>query len=106
MDYWRACIEEAFEDAGIEASDDQIDTVASWVDGANENYGLATGSEVATANYIGEKDRSIRDLKEELQKELDKKTCEVCKGSGNLTSYGGTHQSTSSCYRCDGQGRL
>lgn len=45
MDYWRECIEEAFEDAGIEATEAQKDTVASWVDGANENYGLASGSE-------------------------------------------------------------
>ena len=45
MDYWRECVAESFEDAGLVATDDQIDTVTSWVEGAHENYGLATGSD-------------------------------------------------------------
>jgi hypothetical protein len=43
MDYWEECITEAFDDAGIEATKEQIDTVTSWVDGAHENYGMAFG---------------------------------------------------------------
>lgn len=43
MDYWEECITEAFEDAGIEATKEQIDTVVAWVDGAHENYGMAFG---------------------------------------------------------------
>ena len=44
-DYWGECIAEAFEDAGITATKEQIDTVTSWVEGAHDNYGMATGSE-------------------------------------------------------------
>ena len=43
MDYWKECIEEAFEDAGIIATKEQTDTVISWVDGAHENYSMFTG---------------------------------------------------------------
>ena len=43
MDYWKECIAEAFDDVGIEASKEQIDTVAEWIAGAHENYGMAFG---------------------------------------------------------------
>jgi hypothetical protein len=36
-DYWLDCIAEAFEDAGITASDEQIEAVANWAEGAHEN---------------------------------------------------------------------
>lgn len=41
MNYWEICIQEAFEDAGIDATKEQIDTVTSWIEGAHENYGMA-----------------------------------------------------------------
>jgi Cys-tRNA synthase (O-phospho-L-seryl-tRNA:Cys-tRNA synthase) len=43
MDYWKECVSESFDDAGIVATKEQIDIVASWVDGAHENYGMAFG---------------------------------------------------------------
>ena len=45
MDYWKECIAEACEDAGVKMTDEQLDTVTSWVEGAHENYGMATGAE-------------------------------------------------------------
>lgn len=45
MDFWKEVVSEAFDDAGIKASDDQIGTVASWVESAHDNYGTYTGSE-------------------------------------------------------------
>ena len=43
MDYWEECIREAFDEIGIEATEEQIQNVVSWVDGAHENYGMAHG---------------------------------------------------------------
>ena len=43
MDYWEECVAEAFEDAGIEATKEQMATVAEWIAGAHENYGMAFG---------------------------------------------------------------
>jgi hypothetical protein len=43
MKYWEECISEAFDEAGIIATEDQINTVVSLVEGAHENYGMAHG---------------------------------------------------------------
>ena len=51
MDYWTECVEEAFCDAGLEATKKQVDCVANWVEGAHENFGMATGQDVASQNY-------------------------------------------------------
>lgn len=59
MDYWKECVSEAFEDAGLEASDEQIDTVASWVEGAHDNYGMAHGHDVRRSPVETDKDRQI-----------------------------------------------
>ena len=45
MEYWKVCIEEALCEAGIKATENQINEVAIWVEGAHENFGTATGSE-------------------------------------------------------------
>ena len=45
MNYWKECIEEAFCDAKITLSHEKVDLVISWVEGAHENIGMATGSE-------------------------------------------------------------
>lgn len=43
MDYWTECISQALEDAKLTATQEQINTVVSWVEGAHENYSLAAG---------------------------------------------------------------
>jgi len=43
--YWLECIEESFEEAGIKATKDQIEIVASNVKASHENYSLFTGAE-------------------------------------------------------------
>jgi len=71
MDYWKECIAEAMEDAGITATDEQIDTVTSWVEGAYENYGLATGLD-AIPNPLR---IEIASLERDLRNERDKDHC-------------------------------
>ena len=65
MDYWKECIEEAFEDAGIDATQDQIVSVASFVDGAHENYGMSMGHDCIPNPLEAE----ICKLKEDFEKE-------------------------------------
>ena len=45
MEYWKECIEEAFSENEITATDEQIKSVIEWVEGAHENIGMATGSD-------------------------------------------------------------
>ena len=101
MDYWKECIKEAFEDAKIEASDEQIDTVISWVEGAHENYSMANGYDCIPNPLETENKKLKKDLDDEKEKVL----CKECNGKGVITTYGGTFQSTSSCDKCDGMGR-
>jgi len=45
MNYWEECIEEAFAECEIKANEQQVKDVIEWVEGAHENYGMATGKE-------------------------------------------------------------
>ena len=101
MNYWQECVKEAFDDAEITATEWQIFCVVSWVLGAHENHGTATGNE-CIPNPLVER---INDLERELRQERDLSACPVCKGKGWLVSYGPVHSSESDCYKCHGRGK-
>jgi hypothetical protein len=102
MDYWAECIAEAFEDAGIEAHQEQVDIVVSWVEGAHENYGLATGHDCIPNPLALENDR----LRKELKDEHEKVTCSTCNGKGRIITNFGFRSSDSQCWKCRGAGRI
>ena len=107
MDYWNECISEALEDAGVEATDKQIDVVAGWVEGAHENYGLATGNDVANANFISDEARELKSLKAEIERqriwECESKPCTACVTTGvTLDGWGREWP----CSNCRGEGRV
>ncbi|MDP1772758.1 MAG: hypothetical protein Q8L15_10780 [Methylobacter sp.] len=102
MDYWKECISEAFDDAGITATDEQIGIVASWAQGARENYGMAHGHD-CIPNPVREENEK---LKRQLEKERQKKTCPVCDGKGRITTQGPHHSGNSGCWGCGGEGRV
>lgn len=102
MDYWKECVAEAFEDAGIEATDDQIDTVSSWVECAHDNYSMAHGHDFIPNPLSSENER----LKRELETERNKIHCKECGGQGQITIIGPYHSSTSDCWKCRGEGRV
>ena len=62
MDYWKECIQCAFEDEGITATDEQIDNVAGDVEVAYENYGLYSGHDVICKNFAEEQADKIKTL--------------------------------------------
>lgn len=99
--YWEDCISEAFEDAKIQATEDQIKTVAHWVEGAFENEGLATGRHAIPSPANVEIER----LEAELKKERNKSVCPQCSGAGRLVSHGPIHSSDSVCWKCNGEGK-
>ena len=74
MDYWKECIAEACEDAGVTTTDEQLDTITSWVEDAHENYGLATGEE-CIPNPLSEEvrnlERALKDANERVDKERE-----------------------------------
>ena len=73
MDYWEECIRESFEDAGIVATEDQINVVVDWVDGAHENYGMAFGHDAIPNPMCMEVDElkaKIRKLEESHARQI------------------------------------
>lgn len=74
MDYWTETIKEAFEDAGISATKEQLETVAGWAEGAHENYGMAHGYDAIPNPANSEIDR-IKKIHEaeiaELQRQIN-----------------------------------
>lgn len=101
MAYWRECIEAAFGDAGIAATEEQISEVVSFVENAHENYGMAHGYDCIPNPIRLDNDR----LKKELIAEREKVICKECGGKGYFMTYGGTFQSEHTCHKCNGEGR-
>lgn len=106
MDYWKECIQEAFESAGLTATPEQVDEVASWAEGAHDNYSQALGHDVVAANYQGEKDAKIEALQRSLEAEKDKVHCRECDGRGRIIENFGSHSSNTECWKCRGEGRV
>ena len=107
MNYWEECVSEALDDVGIEATEEQIQTIALWVDGAHENYGTATGSEIVSANCISNEARELKRLKNEIDKktawELRTAPCQDCLTTGIVKDRWGRD---TTCDRCGGKGRV
>lgn len=66
MDYWKECIAEAAEECGANLTEEQISSMAYFVEGAHENYRQATGLDVADQNWRANNDKEI------LKKGMDK----------------------------------
>lgn len=101
FDYWKECIETSFADHGIVATPDQMQAVASDVEGAYTNIGQAF--HVPENPLRAEND----DLRRKLKKESEKVGCLVCRGRGYVTEAFGPigRSSTSRCDRCHGEGK-
>lgn len=102
FNYWKECINEAFEDAGIAATKEQTDIVISWVEGAYDNRSMAFGYDAIPNPIKIENDK----LKLELEKERKKQICKECNGTGRIISQGYSHSSESECYKCRGEGKV
>jgi DnaJ-class molecular chaperone len=101
MDYWKECISEALDDIGVSLTDGQITALGSWIEGAHENHGTATGQECIPNPLVTENDN----LQKELDREKSKVICTACDGTGVIRIDGPCHFSTSSCWKCNGEGR-
>ena len=101
MNYWHECISEAFDDAGIVATSEQIKTVVEFVEGAHENYGMAFGHD-CIPNPL---EQDNKQLKQALVDEKEKVFCKECMGKGSITSPGPYHSSISTCWKCRGEGK-
>lgn len=100
-DYWDECVTEAFEQAGLTATEEQIKIVAGDIQVSHENYGMAFHSPQSDGGQ-----REIDHLTRELQAERDKRICYECNGKGRIITQGPCHSSDSECSNCRGEGRI
>ncbi len=97
--YWVECLQSAFDEHGIVATDEQIKLVAADVEGAHENHGMAFY--VPESPYPDE----IKKLKGALEVERSKIGCLACRGTGREVINFGNRQSISQCPKCHGEGK-
>ena len=74
MDYWKECILGALNDSGLQDTDDQIENIVGWVEGAYENYGMATGADCIQNPMLSEVEalkNEIKQLKSQHQRQID-----------------------------------
>jgi len=101
-EYWRISVEEALEDAGLEASDSQIKTIVDSMETASEMESEATGQ----LNIPNPIDKELSDTRQELKREQNKTICPECKGEGRIITNGPCCSSNSQCWKCQGAGFL
>lgn len=104
-DYWREAVEIALNDTGVVATDKQVDDIAGSIEISHENYGMAHGHDVASANYSAARQREIDEAWRAVERERNKVHCRVCDGTGWITTSYGTMSATSQCWKCRGDGR-
>ena len=105
QNYWIEHAEIAMDEAGLEATPDQIDTIAGVIESAHQFYGQSMGHDVASANLRAEREREKEKLEADLERERNKVVCRRCNGYGYTVLSYGTRSGELECPKCDGRGR-
>ena len=98
-EYWQECISEAFEEAGLEATESQINSVARFVQDVSGTENMAFPPPCTKGETLEELE--VKKLQADLERERNKKVCKACNGSG-WVPCGSSHNA--SCTSCDGTG--
>lgn len=101
MDYWYEAVEIALNDAGVSASDEQIDLIAGAIKVSHANYSMCH----FTPSSNNESEEVSR-LQKELDDEKSKVVCPNCKGAGFHVVFYGTRSAEFECHKCRGSGRV
>lgn len=104
--YWKIFVDEVLPDLGINANKDQADQLAEMIEGAHENYGMATGNDIADQNYISDEARELEEIKANAEKlrlwECKTQPCKSCTTTGLVVDGWGRNKR---CDQCSGEGR-
>jgi DnaJ-class molecular chaperone len=100
-DYWQECVAQSLDEHGVTATDEQINAIASDIEGAHENYGMA----FYQPSGPSQSERDLKEAQRKLRAEQEKVTCRECKGRGRIILNGPYHSSNSECHKCRGEGR-
>lgn len=100
--YWEESVSCSFDDAGIAATQEQIEWVAGDMESSHECFTMA---------FSGPPDRPAVDpeivrLRRELEWERNAVACPICHGRGRIITNGPYHSSDSGCWKCNGRGKV
>lgn len=101
-DYWKTVIPEVLGDLGIELTEEKEKDLIEAIEGCAETKSLYTGDECIPNLYRLETEK----LKKELTKERSKVVCPECGGRGSITVSWLDRSSTSTCWKCNGEGKV
>lgn len=104
-EYWQEAVACALDEAGISASSEQIAEIAESMSNSADMRDQYLGYDIASANFVSNERSEVARLKKELEREKRKVICKECNGGGSITYDGPYHSSTSSCFKCNGEGR-
>ena len=102
MNYWQEAVEIALQEAGLEATPEQIDCITAEMESSHENYGMAHGYDAIPNPLASELEQAQR----ELLRERSKVVCKDCGGVGWIVTHGPYHSSEGQCPTCRGEGRV
>jgi DnaJ-class molecular chaperone len=105
-DYWFDSVKSSLSEAGILATQKQIEQIAGDMEVSHDQYDMAFGYDVASQNLQASKNNEIVKLKKKLREEQEKQTCKECNGRGYVREQGPVHGSEFTCYKCKGAGRI
>jgi DnaJ-class molecular chaperone len=100
-EYWAICLEEILEDHGVEATSEQIEAMAKDFESCASVQGdYSSPVENPTV-------READELRKQLKLEQSKVFCVKCQGAGRIVDrISSSHVSDSSCWKCNGAGKL
>lgn len=98
-EYWAECLSEAFDEAGITATAEQIRICSEIVEGARQEIGMAFHQPASPYP------REIKMLEAKLKAEREKVGCLPCNGRGRIVDQAGPWATNTQCWKCHGEGK-
>lgn len=107
MEYWKECISIAADECGLVLTEEQLECLASSVEGGHENYGMAFGYDCIPNPVESRAQEELRHMKLEKQKQEEwinsTKPCRTCVTTGLSVDVWGRDITCPDCY---GKGRV
>ena len=101
--YWEISLTEIFDRHGLDIPAGTISSIAEDVNNAAIMKDEYSGIHLIPDPREGE----IRMLKEELEREINRSFCKKCLGTGRLNvPFPGRHESSETCFYCNGKGKV
>jgi hypothetical protein len=106
-EYWAEAVGLALDDMGKWSlfAPEEIKELGRALAVSADNQSIAFGWDIASGNLAAARRREEDSLRAELRRERAKVTCRHCNGYGSTRTQGPYHSVSSSCFKCNGEGR-